>query len=465
MSDERLRVLIVDDQEAVRQALSVLFDLHGIPSVSAGDAEEALAAARRERLGAVVQDMNFARNETSGAQGAELFRALREAQPGLPVVLMTAWASLETAVELVREGAADYVEKPWKDDKLVATVANFVRLRELEGENERLRRELGRSREDLAREHDLRGLVYESEAMHRLLALAVQVAPSDAPVLVTGPSGVGKERIAEVVQANSRRRGEPFVRVNVGALAHDLLEAELFGAEAGSYTGQKGRREGVFQAADGGTLFLDEIDSLPPAGQVKLLRVLQTGEVQRIGSPRPAQVDVRVISATNADLSASLAAGRFREDLFFRLNVVELALPPLAERVRDVLPLARHFLARFSADEGLDRRFSAAAEATLVEHDWPGNVRELENRVQRATLLAGGDTVEPADLGFGREGRGVEDREWSGEELAERDELLRVLGEEEGVVARAAERLELSRQALYRKMARLGVEVERRPKG
>ena len=463
MSQEGLRVLIVDDQEAVRQALSVLFDLHGIPSVAAGDADEALAVARRERFGAVVQDMNFSRSETSGAQGAALFRALREEQPGLPVVLMTAWASLETAVELVREGAADYVEKPWKDDKLVATVANFLRLSELEAENESLRRELTRGRRELAARCDLRGLVYESEAMHRVLSLAAQVAPSDAPILITGPSGSGKERIAEVVQANSRRRERPFLRVNVGAIPEELMEAELFGAEAGSYTGQKGSREGLFQAADGGTLFLDEIDSLSPSGQVKLLRVLQTGELQRLGSPRAVSVDVRVLSATNADLAASRAAGRFREDLFIRLNVVELAVPALAARPRDILPLARCFAARFAEPDRAALAFSAAAEAALVEHDWPGNVRELENRVQRATLLAAGERLEPADLGFGRESAAAE-RDRSGEDTAERRELVRVLEEEEGVVARAAERLDVSRQALYRKMARLGVELERRPK-
>ena len=465
MTDERLKVLIVDDQPAVVQALEVLFELHGLPTVAAAGPAEALPVARRERLGVVVQDMNFDPGETSGEAGARLFRALREQQPGLPVVLMTAWASLEAAVELVREGAADYLQKPWDDDKLVTTVTNLLRLRQLELENDRLREELRLSRQRLADEHDLRGVVYASEAMYRVLSLAVQVAPSAAPVLVTGPSGSGKERIAEIVQANSRRRDRPFVRINVGAIPEELMEAELFGAEPGSYTGQRGRREGVFEAAHGGTLFLDEIDSLSPAGQVKLLRVLQSGELQQLGSSRPRRVDVRVISATNTDLPSALADGRFREDLFFRLNVVELAVPGLAERRDDVLPLARHFLDRFRDDDD-ERTFTPEAEAALLAHDWSGNVRELENRVQRATLIAPGPTLTAVDLGLSQaaEPSGPAASELSADEAAEREELIRVLSEERGTVARAAERLGLSRQALYRKMARLGVELERRPR-
>ena len=464
MTTDVLKVLIVDDQPAVVRALEVLFDLHDLPSVSATSPEEALGLLARESIGVVVQDMNFSGRETSGDEGASLFRALREAQPSLPIVLITAWASLETAVELVREGAADYVEKPWKDDQLIVTVSNLLRIEQLEVENDRLRSELAASRAELADDHNLCGLVYASEAMHRLLSLAVQVAPSEAPILITGPSGSGKERIAEVVQANSRRRDRPFLRVNVGAIPEALMEAELFGAEPGAYTGQQGRREGLFKAADGGTLFLDEIDSLSPAGQVKLLRVLQSGEMQRLGSSRPDRVDVRVISATNAELPTALAEGRFREDLFFRLNVVELAVPALDDRSRDVLPLVRHFVTHFARREGAaPGNLSAEAERSLLAHAWPGNVRELENRVQRALLLAGGEDITANHLG-------LDDREVSAAveltavETAERDELLVVLSEEHGIVARAAERLGMSRQALYRKMNRLDVELERRPK-
>ncbi len=464
---DRLRVLIVDDQPAVARALSVLLDIHDIPNVVASSPGEAMAIARGEVLGAVLQDMNFAPNETSGRAGVELFRRLRERDPGVPIFLLTAWASLETAVELVREGAADYVQKPWDDAKLVATLQALLRSRAAAVADDRQRGELTVSRAALARDHDLRGLVYASPAMHRAVALAIQVAPSDAPVLLTGPSGAGKERVAEIVQANSRRRGAPFVRVNVGAIPAELMEAELFGAEAGAYTGLKSRRVGHFEAADGGTLFLDEIDSLPLAGQVKLLRVLQGGELLRLGSSRAQHVDVRVLSATNAALPKAIAEGRFREDLYFRLDVVEIRVPPLGERQEDVLPLARHFLTTFAAERGEPLRLSAAAEGALLAHGWPGNVRELENRVRRASLLATGVEVGAVDLGLA-EGSGEPAAPLSPlspDAEAERAELLRLLAGDEGNVSRVADRLGISRQALYRRMARLGIELERRPRG
>ncbi|HXT51998.1 MAG TPA: sigma-54 dependent transcriptional regulator, partial [Thermoanaerobaculia bacterium] len=328
---------------------------------------------------------------------------------------------------------------------------------------ERHRGELSAARATLAREHDLRGLVYASLALHRAVALAIQVAPSDAPVLITGPSGAGKERVAEIIQANSRRRGAPFVRVNVGAIPAELMEAELFGAEAGAYTGLKGRRVGHFEAADGGTLFLDEIDSLPLAGQVKLLRVLQGGELLRLGSSRAQRVDVRVLSATNAALPKAIAEGRFREDLYFRLDVVEIRVPGLAERPEDVLPLARHFLTTFAAERGEPLRLSAAAEGALLGHPWPGNVRELENRIRRASLLATGVEIGVADLGLGA-GTGEAPPPLSPDAEGERAELLSLLAGDEGNVSRVADRLGISRQALYRRMARLGIELERRPR-
>ena len=461
---ERLRVLIVDDQPAVVKALAVLLDLNDLPHVLASGPEEALAVARGEPLAAVVQDMNFRPNETSGEAGAALFRELRALDPGLPVFLLTAWASLETAVELVREGAADYVQKPWDDGKLVGVLRGVVEARSAALAGERERRELAASRAALTAAHDLRGLVYESPAMHRAVTLALHVAPSDAPVLLTGPSGAGKERVAEIVQANSRRRDAPFVRVNVGAIPAELLEAELFGAEPGAYTGLKGRRIGHFEAADGGTLFLDEIDSLPLAGQVKLLRVVQNGELQRLGSSRAHTVDVRMLSATNASLEQAMSAGRFRQDLYFRLNVLEIPVPGLTERPQDVLPLARHFLTRFAAERGEPLRLSAAAEGALLAHSWPGNVRELENRVRRAALVAPRTEIAPADLGLDGGAQAAAPAPLSPGEQAEREDLLRRLAAEEGNVSRVAEALGITRQALYRRMARLGVELERRPR-
>jgi DNA-binding NtrC family response regulator len=414
--------------------------------------------------------MNFAHNETSGEEGVALFRALRSVQPGLPVLLMTAWAALETAVELVQEGAVDYVEKPWKDEKIVAAISNLLRLRHAELENDRLRSELCLSREALADRHDLRGIIYASEAMHRALSLAVHVAPSTAPILITGPSGCGKERVAEVIQANSPRHDKPFLRVNVGAIPDDLMAAELFGAEAGAYTGQRGSRSGHFEAADGGTLFLDEIDGLSLSGQVKLLRVLQSGEIQRLGTTSGRRVDVRVLSASNARLPEAIASGRFREDLFFRLNGVEVAIPSLASRRDDILPLARHFLATFHAERAADPRgagpdrLSPEAEGALLRHEWPGNVRELENRIRRATLVAAGEAIAVFDLGLGEIPHHEPGRALDGAAEAERQKILRILAESGGIVAHAAETLGVSRQALYRTMSRLGIELERRPK-
>jgi DNA-binding NtrC family response regulator len=457
------RVLVVEDQPAVARALSVLLEIHDVPVRAAASAAEALAILEREDVGLVMQDMNFTPGETSGREGLELFRRIRELDPDLPVVVLTAWTSLETAVQMVKEGASDYVAKPWDDAKLLQTVRNLLRLRELQVENERLKSGLRREVRQLAQRHDLCGIVYESAAMHRVLSVAVQVAASDVPVLITGPSGAGKEKIAEIVQANSRRRARPFVRVNAGAIPDELLESELFGAEPGAYTGAAGkRRVGRFEAADGGTLFLDEIGNLSAAGQMKLLRVLQSGAFERLGSSQTQKVDVRVVAATNVDLRDSIRAGRFREDLFFRLNVIELAVPPLHERPEDVMALAEAF-ARRLAVEGAVRPFSSAAREALRDHTWPGNVRELQNRVQRALLVGGGPEIAPEDLGLPDERLGGPQSAPLGPEAEqEKHRIEEVLAESGATVSRAASRLGLSRQALYRRMERLGISIERR---
>jgi DNA-binding NtrC family response regulator len=466
MPRQPLKVLIVDDQPSVVHALGVLFDLHGVPHLSASSPEEALDLLARENVGVVIQDMNFGANDTSGEEGVRLFRRIRGAHPDLPVLLMTAWASLETAVKVVKEGAADYLAKPWDDDKLLVSVNNLLEIRRLQLENARLAERGRAAREALRLQHDLCGLVYESEEMHRVVSLALSVAASDAPVLLTGPSGVGKEKLAEIIQANSRRRGKPFLRVNVGALPHDLMESELFGAEPGAFTGATSLRIGHFETADGGTLFLDEIDALPLPGQVKLLRVVQGGEFQRLGSSRPRRADVRLLSATNSDLRAAVEAGRFREDLYYRLNVIELAIPPLRERPEDVLPLARHFLeesARESAGE--PPALAAEAEEALLRHAWDGNVRELQNRLRRGALTCEGGAITAADLGLAAT-PALPRSEPGARRSAdpERRQIEQALLEADGIVARAAERLGVSRQALYRKMDRLGIVIERRPR-
>src|SRR5215475_8883130 len=338
-------VLVVDDNPAVVTALEVLLSLRELRTLRADSPARALALLDREPVDVVIQDMNFRADTTSGEDGAALFRAIRARCPGMPVILMTAWTQLESAVELVKAGAADYLAKPWDDNKLLTTVHNLIELSETRRELARRRSDESRRRSELEQRYDLRGAVFADPAMERVVALACQVARADVPVLIIGPNGAGKEKIAEIVQANSAVPDGPFVTLNCGALPSELLEAELFGAEIGAYNGAVRARDGKFESADGGTLFLDEIGNLSANGQMKLLRVLETGRFERLGGSRERQVKVRVISATNADLHAMIRAGAFREDLYYRLNTIEIRVPPLAERVDDILPLAQHFLA------------------------------------------------------------------------------------------------------------------------
>ena len=439
-------VLIIDDNPAVGEALSLALSLNEIRALTALTPEQGLALLEREHVDVVIQDMNFSADTTSGREGVALFRAIRERHTDLPVVLLTAWTHLETAVELIKAGAADYLAKPWDDNKLLAVVENLLELSESTREVARTRRERRRRRDTLQNNYDLGGLVFASEAMARTLELACQVARSDVPVLITGPNGSGKERIATIVHANSAVKRGPFIAVNCGALPGELIEAELFGADAGAYTGANKAREGRFELADGGTLFLDEIGTLPLSGQVKLLRVLETGQFERLGSGRTRQVKVRVLSATNADLKAMIRAGTFREDLYYRLNVIEVNLPPLTERVDDILPLAEHFLA------GRGQLGDAAREA-LLGYPWPGNVRELKNAIERAALLAGAAVIAPELLNLPQH---VVVATRSLEEPT-REVVEAALQQAGGVVSRAAQSLGLSRQALYRRMERYGV--------
>jgi len=437
-------VLIIDDNAAVGIALDVLFSLHDIAALHAASPEEGLAVLAREPVDLVIQDMNFTADTTSGEEGVALFRAIRAAYPDLPVILLTAWTHLDAAVDLVKAGAADYLSKPWNDARLLATVSNLIELGQANRAlGARLQRER-RARRELEQHFDLRGLVWADPATEKVLSLACQVARADVPVLITGPNGTGKERIAEIIQANSQVAGGPFVVLNCGALPAELIEAELFGAEAGAYTGASRAREGKFEAADGGTLFLDEIGNLPLAGQMKLLRVLETGRFERLGSNRERQVKVRVVSATNADLGTMIRLGTFREDLFYRLNVIELKLPPLAARPGDILPLARSFLAP-------GRRLHPSAESALLAHAWPGNVRELKNVMARAGLLAQEDAIKPADLGLPPGALAAAEAE------PDREAIVAALARAGGVIAQAAAELGLSRQALYRRMERLGI--------
>jgi DNA-binding NtrC family response regulator len=436
-------VLVIDDSEAVRTALDVLLSMHGARVLGAESAAGGLDLLAREAVDLVIQDMNFRREATSGEEGVALFRQIRSQYPDLPVILLTAWTHLETAVELVKAGASDYVAKPWDNARLLTTVRNLLDLHAARAENRAIRRRRAAARSELAARFELNGLIYESEAMHALVATAARVAHADVPILISGPNGAGKEVIADVVQANSAVRKGPYVKVNVGALPDTLMEAELFGTEAGAFTGAKSRT-GRFEAADGGTIFLDELGNLSAQGQAKLLRVLQTGEYERLGSSTTRKTRARVIAATNSNLPQLIRDGKFREDLLYRLNVIELEVPPLAARPEDVLPLAHHFL---------EPGFTLAPDAlrALTRYGWPGNVRELRNAIHRACLLSVDNvvtarslalpvTVEPAD------GSNID-----------RQAIEQALLLADGVVAHAARDLGLSRQALYRRMEKLGL--------
>ena len=443
----RHTILVIDDSEAVRTAFEVLLSLHGARVLGAGTPGAGLALLEHEPVDLVIQDMNFHREATSGAEGIALFRAIRARLPQLPIILLTAWTHLETAVELVREGAADYVAKPWDDARLLTSVRNLLDLRSARIEADELRRRRQEAHASLAARFDLCGIVYESEAMHTLVAMATQVAHADVPVLITGPNGAGKEVLADIVQANSERADRPYFKVNLGALPNELMEAELFGTEAGAFTGARARA-GRFEAADGGTLFLDELATLSGSGQAKLLRVLQTGEFERLGSNATRRARVRVIGATNANLRQAIRSGAFREDLFYRLNVIELEVPPLAERREDILPLARHFL-----EKGFE--LTAAAAAALSRYPWPGNVRELQNVIRRACLLSKEPAISAAVLNL--PAASAAPRE---EPELDRAAVEQALERAAGVIAHAARDLGLSRQALYRRMEKLGLKPD-----
>jgi DNA-binding NtrC family response regulator len=349
-------------------------------------------------------------------------------------------------VELVKAGATDYIAKPWDDQRLLTTVANALKIKQLTEQNLKAERKQ-QERLGLFAGKDLCGLVFASTAMEQLLQMALQLAPSNAAVLITGENGAGKEGIAQVLHANSSRKHQPLIKVNMGALPADLMEAELFGAEAGAYSGATKTRIGRFEAADGGTLFLDEIGNLSLSGQMKLLRVLQTGEFERLGSSQTRKVDVRTISATNADLTKAISLGQFRQDLYYRINVVQLHLPALKDRVDDIVPLARHFLAG-------QKSLTKAAEQALQSYHWPGNVRELQNLCQRALLLTLADEIDAADLALPQEQstakKALDD--------LDKQQIEQALQQAQGVVARAAKQLGISRQALYRRMEFYGIE-------
>lgn len=447
-------VLIADDQPDVVEALRLLLKGAGYRIETARSTAGILTAVETRQLDAVLMDLNYTRDTTSGREGLDLLHRIKAIDDSLPVIVMTAWGSVDGAVEAIRRGASDYVEKPWDNTRLLTTLAVHVNLgrairagRRLETENRALRKS------------NLPELIAESQRMRPILDLMQRIAPSDANVMITGEHGTGKEVVARWLHAASARSNGAFIAINMGGLSDGVFESELFGHVKGSFTDAKMDRAGRFELADGGTLFLDEITNVPLNLQAKLLRTLQTGEVERVGSSRPKKVNARILSATNAEPSDEVASGRFREDLLFRLNTIELRLPPLRERREDIPALAVHFLRRQAVRYGKSiGAFDAPAMQSLLDHLWPGNIRELEHTIERAVLLAHGDTVRATDLALNARSSTTAPRL---EELtldqAERTLIQKALARFDGNVSHAARALGVSRSALYRRMAAHGL--------
>jgi DNA-binding NtrC family response regulator len=414
---------------------------------------KALAALEHGEFDTVLIDLNYTRDTTSGEEGLELLARIQALDATLPVVVMTAWANIELAVEAMRRGARDFVQKPWDNARLLATLRTQVELSRALRRGQRLEAENA-----LLREGRGPALIAESAAMRPVLELIERVGPSEANVLITGENGTGKGVVARALHAVSPRAAKPLITVNLGGLSEGVFESELFGHVKGAFTDAKSDRVGRFELADSGTLFLDEIANIPMPQQAKLLRVLETGEFERVGSSRTHRADVRILSATNAELRKDVDAGRFRQDLLFRLNTVEIPLPALRERREDIPLLAAHFLEQHARRYRKPLAgFEPAATQLLEEHPWPGNVRELDHAVERAALMAQGQLVKPADLGLRAGGEATPRLEEMNLEDVERFLIKKTLARCDGNAMKAAEALGLSRSAFYRRLEKHGL--------
>ncbi len=447
------RILIADDQQDVLEALRLLLKAEGYRIEPVNSPSAIIGALEERDYDVLLMDLNYARDTTSGQEGLDLLTRIQKIDNSLPIIVMTAWGSVDVAVEAMRRGARDFVQKPWDNARLLSIVSTQVALgralrkgQRLEAENEALRGD-----EKLK-------FIAESPVMHPVLEMITRVGPSDANVLITGENGTGKGVVAQMLHAISPRASKPMVTVNVGGLSEGVFESEMFGHVKGAFTDAKTDRVGRFELADGSTLFLDEIANLPVKHQPKLLRVLETREFERVGSSKTRRADVRIISATNSDLSEEVNQGRFRQDLLFRLNTVEIHLPPLRNRREDIPILAQHFLRQHAKRYRKEiTALDESAMQAIVRHDWPGNVRELDHSIERGVLMSQGDQMQSRDLGLqgGREvSRRLEDMS-----LDEVEGFLiqKTLAQCDGNVSRAAEKLGLSRSALYRRLQRFGL--------
>ena len=448
-----LRVLAADDQEHILEALELLLRPRGYKVDKVRSpvlVREALASSSYD---AVLIDLNYTRDTTSGQEGLDLLSQIVSLDATIPVIVMTAWANVELAVEAMRRGARDFVQKPWENERLLSILRTQVELHRalqraarLEAENRLLRAE-GRPE-----------FIATAPAMQPVLETLARVGPSDANVLITGEHGTGKEIVAQTLHALSARAPRPLVAVNTGAIPDGVFESELFGHVKGAFTDARTDRIGRFELADGGTIFLDEIGNVPLRQQAKLLRVLESGEIERVGSSRSRRVNVRVLSATNSDLSAACASGQFREDLLFRLNTVEIHLPALRERREDIPTLAAHFLARYAARYRRPvQGFDSAALQTLLQYSWPGNVRELEHTIERAVLMCRTEEIQAADLALHTQRASSQGLEDLSLEAVEAMLVRKALQRYQGNVSQTAEALGLSRGALYRRMEKYGL--------
>jgi len=446
-------ILIADDQAAVLEALRFLVKGEGYRSEAATSPAAVIDALESRDFDVVLMDLNYARDTTSGQEGLDLLHRIQALDSTLPVVVMTAWGSVELAVAAMRAGARDFIQKPWDNARLSAILKTQIELgralrqgQRLEAENRALRAER------------FPRLIARAASMRPVLDVISRVGPSDANVLLTGENGTGKGLVAQTLHSVSLRAARPLVTVNTGGLAEGVFESELFGHVKGAFTDAKSDRVGRFEMADGGTLFLDEIANISQGLQSKLLRTIETGEFERVGSSKTRRVDVRVFSATNADLNVEVAEGRFRQDLLFRLNTIELRLPPLRDRREDIPLLAAHFLAQHAERYRKSiAGFDEGAMKALLEHAWPGNVRELDHAVERGALMAQGDSIRAVDLGL-RSGReGPPRLEEMSLEDVEALLVKKALARFNGNVSHAADALGLSRSALYRRLQRYGL--------
>lgn len=450
------RILIADDQPAVLDALKILLRSEGFEVDAVRSPQVALESITLREYDVVLLDLNYARGTTSGLEGFELIERIRELDSQLPIIVMTAWATINLAVQALRKGARDFIQKPWNDEHLAATLRTHAELYQALRQGQRLEAE-----NRLFRSQKRPTFIANSPAMASIVNAISQVGPSDANVLITGEHGTGKEVVAQMLHVVSLRAERPLIKVNTGGLPEGTFESELFGHVKGAFTDARNDRIGRFEMAEGGTLFLDEIANVPIRQQAKLLRVLESGEMERVGSSKTRRVDVRVISATNADLPAECSRGNFREDLLFRLNTVEINIPPLRERKEDILGLSSHFLGKYAVRYSKNiKGFSPDALEKLHEYSWPGNVRELDHTIERAVIMCREQNIQTSDLGLQSSSRS-KSPDLADMSLEEVEALLisKALARYSGNVSQAAEILGLSRGTVYRRMEKYGLYV------